>query len=46
MGPLWSVPDGSGLNRPGFTGDCLVLLKQLYRERSCLHSMPRLPQLA
>jgi len=32
-----------GLNRPGFIGDCLVLLKRLYRLRSCLHSMP--PQL-
>lgn len=33
------------LNRPGFTGDCLVRLKRLYRMRSCLHSMPPLPQL-
>ena len=33
------------LNRPGFTGDCLVLLKRLYLARSGLHSMPPLPQL-
>ncbi len=33
------------MNRPGFTGDCLVLLKRLYRMRSCLHSIPPLPQL-
>jgi len=31
------------LNRPGFTGDRLVLLKRLYRVCSCLHRMP--PQL-
>ena len=33
------------MNRPGFTGDCLVLLKRLYLARSGLHSMPPLPQL-
>ena len=33
----------AGLNRPGFTGDRLVLLKRLYRVCSCLHRMP--PQL-
>ena len=33
------------LNRPGFTGDCLVLLKRLYRVCSCLHRRPPLPQL-
>ena len=38
-------PVAGGVNRPGFTGDCLVLLKRLYRMRSCLHSMPPLPQL-
>jgi len=31
------------LNRHGFTGDCLVLLKRLYRVCSCLHRTP--PQL-
>ena len=31
------------VNRPGFTGDCLVLLTRLYRLRSCLHRKP--PQL-
>ena len=31
------------VNRPGFTGGCLVLLRRLYRQRSCLHRMP--PQL-
>lgn len=34
------------LNRPGFTGDCLVLLTRLYRLRSCLHRMPPQLQLA
>ena len=33
------------LNRPGFTGDCLVLLKRLYRVCSCLHRRRPLPQL-
>ena len=33
------------LNRPGFTGDCSVLLKRLYLARSGLHSMPALAQL-
>ena len=43
----WPIDfDGSAmLNRPGFTGDCLVLLKRLYLARSGLHSMPPLPQL-
>ena len=31
------------VNRPGFTGDCLVLLTRLYRVCSCLHRTP--PQL-
>ena len=26
------------VNRPGFAGDCLVLLKRPYRMRLCLHS--------
>ena len=28
------------LNRPGFTGDCLVLLTRLYRLCSCFYRMP------
>ena len=41
-------PPGDGrrpgrLNRPGFSGDCLVLLKRLYRMCSGLHRTP--PQL-
>lgn len=32
------------VNRPGFTGYCLVVLMRLYRVCSCLHSTPhRLP---
>ena len=41
----WYFGATGALNRPGFTGDCLVLLKRLYQARSGLHSMPPLPQL-
>ena len=41
----WKTATAAHLNRPGFTGDCLVLLKRLYLARSGLHSMPPLPQL-
>ena len=40
---FWS--DDEKVNRSGFTGDCLVILKRLYLARSGLHSMPPLPQL-
>ena len=55
-GPVKAGPNGGDvyslyfaakrkLNLPGFTGDCLVLLKRLYLARSGLHSMPALPEL-
>jgi hypothetical protein len=43
---LLSKYRGRGLNRSGFTGDCLVLLKRLYRVCSCLHRTPPLLRLA